>query len=152
MNTLCDYLSVDRISLDLKGETKEEVLKELALLLGDSQYIGDPLIIEKALNAREEIGSTGIGKHVAIPHAKTEHAKHLTIGVGRSIAGVDFDSLDKEDVNLFFVFASPMHECNLYLKALAKVSKLVREDAFREKLMLARDPHEFLKILTESEV
>jgi fructose-specific phosphotransferase system IIA component len=148
---ITDYLSVDRISLDLKAKTKKEVLLELSQLLGSSDSIEDYKIIEEALIDREKIGSTGIGKGVAIPHAKTDHATRLTIAFARSNNGVNFESIDEKDVKLFFVFASPLSDSGVYLKILARVSRLIRNEEFRNKLLKAKSNEEILDIINSEE-
>ncbi|RUA07811.1 MAG: PTS sugar transporter subunit IIA [Fusobacteria bacterium] len=148
---ITDYITEDRILLDLKAKNKKEVLLELSQLLGTSDSIDDYVVIEKALIEREKLGSTGIGKGVAIPHAKTDFAKKLTIAFGRSNNGVNFNSLDGEDVNLFFVFASPLSDSRVYLRILARISRLIREDKFRTKLINATSPQEILDIIASEE-
>jgi fructose-specific phosphotransferase system IIA component len=148
---ITDYLTRDLISLDLKAKNKKEALLELSQLLAISDSIDDYSIIETALLDREALGSTGIGKGVAIPHAKTDFANQLTIAFGRSTNGVNFDSLDGEDVNLFFVFASPLSDSTVYLKILARVSRLIRSENFRNRLLTATTHEEILEIITSEE-
>ena len=81
---ITDYMSKDLIALDLKSRNKEAVLEELSVLMSKSENIQDKNIIKKALMEREELGSTGIGKGIAIPHAKTDAAKKLTVAFGIS--------------------------------------------------------------------
>lgn len=99
---ITDYMSEELISLNLKARTKDEVLLELSKLMEASPNISkEGNNIYKSLVEREKLGSTGIGKGVAIPHAKTEAAKSLTIAFGISKERVDFKSLDNENVNIF---------------------------------------------------
>ena len=98
---ITDYMSKDLITLDLKSRTKDAVLEELSVLMSKSPNIQDKNIIKKALMEREELGSTGIGKGIAIPHAKTDTASKLTVAFGISKEKIDFNSLDKEGVNIF---------------------------------------------------
>lgn len=149
---ITDYMSEDLISLDLKSKTKMEVLEELSQLIEKSPNIekGDN-IVYKALVEREKIGSTGIGKGVAIPHAKTEGAKGLTIAFGLSKEKIDFKSMDNEDVNIFFVFASPNKDSQVYLKVLARISRLIREQEFREGLLNCKTPKEVLEYINRKE-
>jgi fructose-specific phosphotransferase system IIA component len=148
---ITDYITLDMISLDLKAKNKKDALLELSQLLGVSDSIEDYEVIEKALIEREKLGSTGIGKGVAIPHAKTDFAKKLTIAFGRSNEGVNFESLDGEDVNLFFVFASPLSDSSIYLKILARISRLIRDEKFRKKLLLAPSSQEIIDIINTEE-
>ena len=100
---------------------------------------------------REKLGSTGIGKGVAIPHAKTEKASKLTVAFGVSKKGIDFKSLDDENVNLFFVFASPNKDSHIYLKVLARISRLIREEEFRERLYNCKTAEEVIRCIEEKE-
>ena len=149
---ITDYMSEDLISLDLKSKTKMEVLEELSKLIEKSPNIekGDD-VVYKALVEREKIGSTGIGKGVAIPHAKTEGAKGLTIAFGVSKEKIDFKSMDNEDVNIFFVFASPNKDSQVYLKVLARISRLIREQDFRDGLLSCKTPKEVLEYIDKKE-
>jgi fructose-specific phosphotransferase system IIA component len=148
---ITDYITLDMISLNLKAKNKKEALLELSQLLGVSDAIDDPKVIELALLEREKLGSTGIGKGVAIPHAKTDFAKRLTIAFGRCNEGINFESLDSQDVKLFFVFASPLSDSSVYLKILARISRLIRDANFRNKLLNAADPQEILNIISSEE-
>lgn len=139
------------ITLDLKSKNKDEMLKELSILIGESENISDQKEILKALSEREKIGSTGIGKGVAIPHAKTEIANKLTIAFGISHEKIDFNSLDNEKVNLFFVFASPLKDSQTYLKVLARISRLLREEEFRRKLLVCKTAKEVIDIIGAEE-
>ena len=148
---ITDYITLDMISLDLKAKNKKEALLELSQLLGASDTIDDPKVVESALIEREKLGSTGIGKGVAIPHAKTDFAKKLTIAFGRCNDGLNFESLDGQDVKLFFVFASPLSDSIVYLKILARISRLIRDENFRNKLLNATDQQEILNIISSEE-
>jgi len=151
ISKITDYITLDMISLDLKAKNKKEALSELAQLLGSSSTISDPKVIESALIEREKLGSTGIGKGVAIPHAKTNFAEKLTIAFGRSNDGFNFDSLDGKDVKLFFVFASPLSDSIIYLKILARISRLIRDENFRNKLINSKEPQVILNIISSEE-
>ncbi len=148
---ITDYITLDMISLDLKAKNKKEALLELSQLLGVSDAIDDPKVIELALIEREKLGSTGIGKGVAIPHAKTDFAKKLTIAFGRCNEGINFESLDNQNVKLFFVFASPLSDSSVYLKILARISRLIRDEKFRNKLLNAANSQEILNIISSEE-
>lgn len=148
---ITDYMSKDLIVLDLKSRTKDAVLEELSVLMSKSPNIQDKNVIKKALVEREELGSTGIGKGIAIPHAKTDTASKLTVAFGISKEKIDFDSLDKEGVNIFFVFASPIEDSQIYLKVLARISRLIRNESFRNKLLGCQTPDEVIKFIEEEE-
>ncbi|MBQ3437363.1 MAG: PTS sugar transporter subunit IIA [Fusobacterium sp.] len=149
---ITDYISENLISLDLKSKSRDEVLVELSKLLECSENITEENNdIYKALIDREKLGSTGIGKGVAIPHAKTEKASKLTVAFGVSKKGIDFKSLDDENVNLFFVFASPNKDSHIYLKVLARISRLIREEEFRERLYNCKTAEEVIRCIEEKE-
>lgn len=153
MVKITDYMSKDLISLDLKAQNKEEVLLELSKLMEKSPNIeeGDK-IVYNALVEREKIGSTGIGKGIAIPHAKTEGAKSLTVAFGISKKKIDFASLDGEPVEMFFVFASPVKDSHIYLKVLARISRLIREESFRDGLLKCKTPEEIINYIDRKEI
>lgn len=150
---ITDYINENLISLELKSKNREEVLVELSELLEKSNNIlASNNDIYKALIDREKLGSTGIGKGVAIPHAKTECVKSLTVAFGVSRKGISFNSLDDEDVNLFFVFASPNKDSQIYLKVLARISRLIREEEFRTRLYNCKTSKEVITCIAEKEV
>lgn len=149
---ITDYMSEDLISLKLKSKNKDDVLMELADLIAISPEVhNEENVIYKALIEREKLGSTGIGKGVAIPHAKTDAADRLTIAFGISKEKIDFKSLDNESVNIFFVFASPMKDSQVYLKVLARISRLIREEEFRNELLACKTPAEVIECINKKE-
>ena len=149
---ITDYITEDLIDLDLKSKNRESILVELSKLLERSKNIlVEDNDIYKALVDREKLGSTGIGKGVAIPHAKTESAKELTVAFGISRKGIDFNSMDDEEVHIFFVFASPNKDSQIYLKVLARISRLIREENFRQNLMDCKTAKEVIDCIAEKE-
>lgn len=145
-------MSEELIHLGLLSKTKDDVLKELSNLMGRAPHIGtNSEIIYKALLEREKLGSTGIGKGVAIPHAKTDSVEKLTIAFGISREKIDFKSLDEEEVNIFFVFASPNKESHIYLKVLARISRFIREEDFRNTLLHCKTSEDVLRCIREKE-
>ena len=149
---ITDYITEDLIDLDLKSKNRESILVELSKLLERSKNIlVEDNDIYKAVVDREKLGSTGIGKGVAIPHAKTESAKELTVAFGISRKGIDFNSMDDEEVHIFFVFASPNKDSQIYLKVLARISRLIREENFRQNLMDCKTAKEVIACIAEKE-
>ena len=149
---ITDYITEDLIDLDLKSKNRESILVELSKLLERSKNIlVEDNDIYKALVDREKLGSTGIGKGVAIPHAKTESAKELTVAFGISRKGIDFNSMDDEEVHIFFVFASPNKDSQIYLKVLARISRLIRKENFRQNLMDCKTAKEVIACIAEKE-
>ena len=135
---LTHYLKPEQIILDLSGPTKQEGLRAIARSLAShpiSSTMGEQVIYE-ALNARENLGSTGIGDGIAIPHAKLPHIDSMVACFARSQSGIDFDSIDKEPVKLFFALLVPDNSAGLHLKALARISRLLKSDEFRDSLIV----------------
>ena len=151
MVKIIDFMSEDLICLDLKSKNKEETLKELVEIIAKSENITDKEKCYAALVARENLGSTGIGKGVAIPHAKTEFSNKLTIGFGINREGVNFESLDDKQASIFFVFASPIKDSHTYLKILARISRLIRNEEFRNRLINAKTPAEIISFIDKEE-
>jgi fructose-specific phosphotransferase system IIA component len=148
---ITDFMSEEMINMNMKANGKEEALKELAGILNESENVNDSKGCYDDLVAREKLGTTGIGKGVAIPHAKTAAANKLTIAFGKSVNGVNYDALDQKKVNLFFIFASPVEESKTYLKILARISRLVRNEEFRNKLLKAETAGDILNLIDSEE-
>ena len=132
---LIDYLEKDFIVPYLKSRTKAEVLKELLMPLKKKFKNFD---IEKAYNTlveRENLGSTGIGDGVAIPHGKMEELDKIILLVGRSIEGVEFDALDKKPCHIFFLVLAPENVAGLHLRLLAHVARILKDPSFRQSFM-----------------
>jgi PTS system nitrogen regulatory IIA component len=140
------------IRSELHGQTKIEILKELTDLLGEQKgNIGIDKIVEVLLE-REKLGSTGIGDGVAIPHGKLPGISNVLLSFGRSASGISFDSLDEKPATLFFLLVAPENSAGIHLKVLARISRLLKDPSFRERLMKAKDADELYRtIVTEDE-
>lgn len=147
---LSNYLSTTAISLDLTNKCKDDVLFEMVGLLEKSGKVIDKDSYLKSVLDREKLGSTGIGRGIAIPHGKSEAIKNIAIAFGRSEGGVDFDALDDKPVNLVFMLAAPYNVGSIYLKVLAELSKLLKHKEFRQSLMDARGPEDVLDIFEKN--
>ena len=148
---IADYIKVEAIELELKSRNKNNVIKELYENIKKLGIIKDEELALKDLFAREEMGSTGIGKNVALPHAKTDAVDELIMTVGISKEGIDYGAIDEENVNIFFMFLCPRNKNQAYLKTLARISRLIREDKFREDLLKAGNPEEIVEIISTEE-
>ncbi|MBP6126174.1 MAG: PTS sugar transporter subunit IIA [Leptotrichiaceae bacterium] len=148
---IADYIKVEAIELDLKSKNKNSVIKELYENIKKLGLVKDEEGALKDLFAREEMGSTGIGKNVALPHAKTDAVDELIMTVGISREGIEYGGIDEENVNIFFMFLCPMDKTQEYLKTLARISRLIREDKFREKLIKSKTPNEIVEIILTEE-
>jgi mannitol/fructose-specific phosphotransferase system IIA component (Ntr-type) len=145
---LRDFFNKEAISLNLKGETKDEIIKELIGLLDlDEKSEG---ILFKMLKRRENLGSTGIGRGIAIPHCRSLVVNRLRVAFGRKPDGVDFNAIDQQPVyNFFLIVAPPLEVSNQYLPVLGKIAQFAKEPDVPSRLASLETPEEFLKLLEE---
>ena len=146
-----DYLKEKFCLVDLQATDKEGAIKGLAEVLNAGGKIIDQETFMKDVLEREELGSTGIGNNVGIPHARTKAVKGFVIAFGRSTSGIEFKALDGEKVNLIFLMGADPGELNLYLRILAELSKLLMNSAFREALMSANSAAEVIAVVKKFE-
>ena len=145
---ISQYFSPNSIQLSLRSKTKKHVLSELVSLL-PVEATSKNVILE-ILRGREELGSTGIGKGVAIPHCRSAVLPELMLVFGRSKRGIDFGAVDDNPVHLFFLIASPPIEVfNLYHPVLGRIVEVVRDKRTRDRLMDVEDAQAFLKLIEE---
>ena len=152
IKNVADYIKVDTINLNLESKNKNAVIKELYGNLKKTNLIKDE---EQGLNdilAREEMGSTGIGKRIALPHAKTKAVDVLIVTFGISRNGIAYNSVDDENVNIFFMFLCPENKSQEYLKVLARISRLIREDRFIDNLLKAESNEQIIEIIRTEEM
>ncbi len=150
---IMDFLSERAISCALKAQTKEGVIRELVQLLGQAGVVkgrGVGKVVEILLN-REALGSTGIGQGVAIPHGKCNAVSALVGAFGVSASGVDFGSLDGGLVHLFFLLVAPEDSAGPHLKALARISRLLKDKFFRDSLRQAKEEKALLKVIRDED-
>ena len=145
---LNDLIGDDNIDLNFKAFDKDDALKKLSTLLckGRTEII-DEKEVYKILKEREELGSTGIGNEVAIPHGKAEMEIEIIAAIAISHEGVEFNALDEKPVKIFFVLLASKNAPSLHLKILAKISRLLMDETIREKLLKATSIEEIRKIL-----
>lgn len=148
---LSDLLSSTRVKVPLEATTKDGLLHELVDVLAEDRCIQDPDEVLRVVKERESILSTGIGNGVAIPHGKSTSCRELSIAAGVAPAPVQFDALDGEPVQLVFLLVGPEAAAGAHIKALSRISRLVRQPELRQRLMRSRDPQEFLDALREAE-
>jgi len=148
-----DFISKDAIRADLKADDKEGVIREMvgALLQAGKVPEGEVESIVKAILKREELGSTGIGRGVAVPHTKHPSVQRLVGTVGVSHEGIDFNSLDGEKVQLFFLLVSPPDRPGDHLRALENISRQLRDDTFCKFLKQARTAEDIRLLLDEAD-
>ena len=148
---ITDMLGDDLIINELKGSTKIEVLQEFSSLLSENNMVDDREGLTRILVARESLGSTGIGDGIAIPHGKIKGLDRLVLAFGRSTKGVDFDSLDGGPAHLFFVLVAPEDAPGEHLRALARISRMLKNADIRTSLMKAADRDDIKRVLSREE-
>lgn len=148
---ITELLAAAAIAPDLKGGSKDEILGEMVDVLTRAH---PEIVREEALQVlqeRESLGSTGIGEGVAIPHGKLRGIDRLLIAFGRHCGGVDFDSMDGRPAYLFFLLIAPESEVTAHLKALARISKILRKEEVRRRLMDAGSAAQLIEIISQEE-
>jgi PTS system nitrogen regulatory IIA component len=148
---LLDIVSPGGVVDDLQAETKEGVLREMSEVAATSVPSLSVQSLTSILLDRESLGSTGIGDGVAIPHGKVPGLTRMVAVFGRSRAGVQFHSLDGKPAHLFFLVMAPEQSAGMHLKALARISRLLKDARFRRSLLDARDADDLRRILEEED-
>lgn len=148
---IMDFLNKKALSVNVKSTDKEGIIRELIDLLANATDIKNKEDLMKSVLGRETLGSTGIGQGVGIPHAKSQNVKELVAAFGLSKNGIDFDSLDGEPVHIFFLLLAPEESAGPHLKALARISRMLKDKYFRELLRKAKDVNEVLHIIQEED-
>jgi PTS system nitrogen regulatory IIA component len=150
---ISDFLHKDAICTDLKSEVKVDVISEMVAMLVDAGIIEKKhknKIVE-GLMAREALGSTAIGQGIAIPHTKSDTVKDLIGAMAISKKGVNFDSLDGESVFIFFLLIAPSDSAGPHLKALARISRLLKDKYFRDSLKNAKTAKDVMEIISQQD-
>ncbi len=148
---ITDFLSASLVIPDLKGKVKHAVLKEMAEWMASTDQSLDGEKVLQVLLEREKISSTAIGEGVAIPHGKMAGVRRVRGVFGRSREGVDFESIDGALTHLFFVLIAPENSAADHLKALARISRVLKDSAFRSRLMEGRTREEIFQIIQEED-
>ncbi|MBW1924647.1 MAG: PTS sugar transporter subunit IIA [Deltaproteobacteria bacterium] len=148
---LSEIIDKESIITELRAKDKKGVLEELALAVASREPAVDSAALVRVLLERERLGSTGIGDGVAIPHGKLSGLTQPIISFGRSTQGLDFDSMDGQPAYLFFLLVAPENSTSVHLKALAKIARILRSSAFRQKLMEARTKEELYRAIVETD-
>ncbi len=146
-----DFLDTAAVVVDLAATHKRAALEELTTLLEKSGKVKDAKATVDILMEREKLGSTGIGQGIAIPHAKTDQTAQVTAAFGLSRRGVQFDALDGEPVYIFFLLLAPPDAAGVHLKALARISRLLKDKFFRQSLRDVKDSNEVIKIIKDED-
>lgn len=147
---ILDVLPKEAILDDLKAVDKKGVLEELVIPVANISGVNHEDLV-KVLMERERLGSTGIGEGIGIPHGKVKDLNSLILGFGLSRQGVDFDSMDGLPAHIFFLLITPENSTGLHLKLLARISRILKNDLFKKRLLRANSRDEIYSIIKEEE-
>ena len=146
---LRDFLSSNAVQLDMKAQTRDEVLRELIALLDVDDK--NRAILLKMLKRRENLGSTGIGRGIAIPHCRSLVVDRLKLAFGRTNTPVEYRSVDGKPVrNFFLIVAPPLEVSNDYLPALGRLAQLAKQPDTPERLAALQTPEDLIQLLSQS--
>lgn len=148
---LNQIFKMEFINAGLEAKNKDEVLAELVNVIIEGGLKLNSSSIIDVLKQRENLGSTGIGEGVAIPHGKISNLNDIVVAFGRSEKGIPYDSLDGKPVHLFFLLLAPENSAGQHLKILAKISKMLKDVCFRNKLIAAKSRDELYQIILDQE-
>jgi nitrogen PTS system EIIA component len=151
MMKIMDYLNEEWVIPNLQGTDKPSILKELSSLLVKPCQVTSVEELLQVLLDREKLGSTGIGEGIAIPHGRLKKLKKFFISFGRSLKGVDFDSIDRKPSQLFFLVMAPENSAVDNLKLLSRIVTLLKEPSFKKRLMEAPSQKELFQIIAEED-
>jgi len=147
---LTSYFDEQLFLPDLEATSKDELLKEIVNQFVNVKYLKNSDIVLEMLKKREVLGSTGIGKGIAIPHGRTTSASDIMIAFGKSKDGIEYDSIDGKPVNLIFmIIAPPQDENNMYLPILGKMVEILNKSKNRNKLMSAETFDAFIDVISK---
>jgi PTS system nitrogen regulatory IIA component len=148
---ITDILKKEHIIENLVSTDKESTLDELSSFLKDKGMVLNKETLQSALMEREALGSTGIGENVAIPHAKISAIDQIVTVFGRSIKGIEFDSLDKKPVHFIYLVLAPMNSSGQHLKVLARISRLLKNKSLRESIIRATEANQIYAIIADED-
>ncbi len=148
---ILDILAVDSIVPELRGRTKRLVLEELIDAVKQNKPHIDRDRLMRVLLERERLGSTGIGDGIAIPHGKLKDIDDLVLSFGRSIEGIDFESMDGKPVHLFFLLVAPEACAGIHLRALAKIARLLKNGTVRKRLAKVDNREDIFSIIQQED-
>jgi len=149
---IAEILREQCVVADIKGKTKREIIAELVEALEKARLIEDVETVVNVVMEREKLGSTGIGNGVAVPHGKLKNINNIVCALGRSQNGVDFDAVDRGLVHIFFLVLAPEDSASLHLKVLSRITKILRDQSLRKKVIKLSNTHDiYMSILEEDE-
>jgi fructose-specific phosphotransferase system IIA component len=148
---LTQILKADCVKVPLEGRDKESVIKELVELLDANSLLLDKNEVLQAVLSRENTRSTGIGSGIAIPHGKCKGVRDLVMAIGIAPKGIDFQSIDGKPVYILVLLASPIDKTGPHIQALARISRLMLDEEFKNKLQSAASAEELYNLISEKE-
>jgi len=149
---IAEILQEQCVVADIRGKTKREIITELVEALAKARLVKDIEPVVNVVMDREKLGSTGIGNGVAVPHGKLKNINNIMCAFGRSQNGVDFDAVDRAPVHIFFLVLAPEDSASLHLKVLSRITKILRDQSLRKKIIKLTNVHElYTSILEEDE-
>lgn len=148
---LTEILKPQNIKVPLAAKTKTEAISELVDLLASTGEVTDPKKVLDAVLERESTRTTGIGNGLAIPHGKCNGVSHLVMAIGRPAQPIDFQAIDGRPVNLIWLLASPPDQTGPHIHALARISRLMTIDRFRQALAAAQTPQDLYNVIVQQE-
>ncbi len=147
---ILEVLAPESILVDLQAQDKTGVIEELATPVARIAGVDHEELVRVLLD-RERLGSTGIGGGIGIPHGKLKGLDELILGFGISRKGIDFESMDGRPTRIFFLLVTPENSTGLHLKLLARISRMLKNDPFKERLLEAMDGDEVYRIIAEED-
>ena len=147
---ILEVLQKEAILEDLVSTDKKGILEELVAPVAKVANVSEDGLV-KVLLERERLGSTGIGGGVGIPHGKLKNLENIVLGFGLSRNGVNFESMDGKPTHVFFLLVTPENSTGLHLKMLARISRLLKDESFKERLISASSQEEILSIIQEED-
>src|SRR3954471_21461168 len=146
-----DFLRPDLVIAELGASAKADVLAEMSRHLARFQTGIDPESLRKVLEERELLASTAIGDGIAIPHGKLDSVGHLVGTLGRSVEGIEFESIDGKSTHLIFMLVEPASSTGVHLTARARVSRLFRDEPLRRRPLSAADAEAMYKVIADED-
>ena len=147
---ILDVLHKEAILVNLEAQDKKGILEELVAPVARISGVNHKDLV-RVLMERERLGSTGIGGGIGIPHGKLNDLKSLVLGFGLSRQGIDFESIDGKPTHIFFLLVAPEDSTGLHLKVLAQISRTLKNELFRERLLNAADRDEIVSVIEEED-
>jgi fructose-specific phosphotransferase system IIA component len=148
---ITDILTEDMVITGLDGESKDDIINAMVDLIGASQKVSDKEKVRQAIFDREKLMSTGVGNGFAIPHGKTDAVSDIVAAFAVTTQPIDYEALDGKPVRLVFLLVGKDNMVGPHIKLLSRISRLMRRDQFRARLIDLKTPHEILEMFRQEE-